>query len=48
MDHNNIKIFLAAAFAAVWAYAQQLLIPLIILILVMMVDYISSESDKHM
>ena len=44
MDHNNIKIFLAAAFAAVWAYAQQLLIPLLILILVMMVDYISGVA----
>ena len=44
MDHDNIKIFLAAAFAAVWAYAQQLLIPLLILILVMMVDYISGVA----
>ena len=44
MNHDNIKIFLAAAFAAVWAYARQLLIPLLILILVMMVDYISGVA----
>ena len=39
--HDNAKMFVAAAMAALWAYAQNLVIPLGILIVVMVVDYIS-------
>lgn len=39
--HDNAKIFAAAVMAALWAYAQTLVIPLGILIVVMVVDYIS-------
>ena len=39
--HDNAKVFIAAAMAALWAYAQQLIIPLVLLIIVMVVDYIS-------
>lgn len=42
--HDNAKVFIAAAMAALWAYAQQLLVPMALLVVVMMVDYITGVS----
>lgn len=44
MHEDEIKIFLAAAYAAVWSYARTLLWPLVILIIVMVIDYISGVA----
>lgn len=44
MHDEEIKIFLAAACAAVWSYARTLLWPLVILIIVMVIDYISGVA----
>ena len=42
--NDHMKFFVAAAAAAVWAYASNLIIPLGVLIFVMIVDYISGVS----
>lgn len=41
MEHGALKMFMAAACAAVWSYAQDIVAPLIVLIIVMIIDYIS-------
>lgn len=44
MKEDTIKIFLAAASAAVWSYAKTIAWPLTILVLVMVIDYISGVA----
>lgn len=44
MKEDTVKMFLAAACAAVWSYARTLLWPLVILIIVMVIDYISGVA----
>lgn len=44
MRSDTIKIFIAAASAAVWSYAKTIVWPLTILVLVMVVDYISGVA----
>lgn len=41
MERDAVKMFVAAACAALWSYARQIVVPLIVLIVVMMIDYIS-------
>lgn len=41
MEHGALKMFMAAACAAVWSYAQDVVVPLVVLIIVMIIDYIS-------
>ena len=42
--NDNAKLFFAAVWAGLWAYTQQLLVPMAILILVMVVDYITGVT----
>ena len=44
MREDTVKIFLAAASAAVWSYAKTIFWPLAILVLVMVIDYISGVA----
>ena len=44
MKHDTLEVFIAAAAAAVCAYAKTIIIPLAILVLVMMIDYISGVA----
>jgi len=44
MKEDTVKIFLAAFGAAVWSYFQNIFVPLVILITVMVVDYISGVA----
>ena len=44
MKEDTIKIFLAAFGAALWSYFQNIFAPLVILIVVMVVDYISGVA----
>lgn len=44
MREDTVKIFLAAASAAVWSYAKTIVWPLAILVLVMVIDYISGVA----
>lgn len=44
MMNDNAKIFIAAAAATLWAYAQQIVIPLTILLVVMVVDYVTGVT----
>ena len=44
MREDTVKIFLAAASAAVWSYAKTIVWPLAILALVMVIDYISGVA----
>lgn len=44
MKDDAVKLFCAAAVAAVWSYAQDIIIPVIILIVVMTIDYASGVA----
>lgn len=44
MKEDAVKMFLAAAAAAVWSYAKTIVWPLAILVLVMVIDYISGVA----
>lgn len=44
MKHDTLEVFIAAAAAAVCAYARTIIVPLAILIVVMVIDYISGVA----
>jgi len=44
MKEDAAKIFFAALWAAVWAYAKDIITPVIILVVVMVIDYISGVA----
>jgi len=44
MKEDTAKVFLAAISAAVWSYTQQIFAPVMILIVVMAIDYISGVA----
>lgn len=44
MKEETVKMFIAALAAAVWSYARTILVPLVILITVMVVDYVSGVA----
>lgn len=44
MKEETVKMFIAALAAAVWSYARTILVPLVILISVMVVDYVSGVA----
>ena len=44
MREDTVKIFVAAGMAAVWSYAKEIFAPVVILIVVMFIDYVSGVA----
>lgn len=44
MKEDTVKMFLAAFGAAIWSYTQEIFAPVVILIVVMFIDYVSGVA----